>query len=221
MALYIDCAYLDDITRVAQTIPLAGVTTNPTLLLDAYQRGQKLRTLEVVDYLLASFNGTIFVQPSVLDEASCYQEAQTYISLSPERIIPKIPMTAIGLQVAQRLRLQGNHIAFTAVTTVSQAYVAAMTGADFIIPYFNRLERCGVDASQRIEQIATLFHTHQLPTRIMAASIKSSVEATKALLAHAHDLTVPPKVLLEMVSDPETEQAVERFEQDVKKLKAL
>jgi transaldolase len=80
---------------------------------------------------------------------------------------------------------------------------------------------CGVDASQRIEQMATLFHTHQLPTRIMAASIKSSVEATKALLAHAHDLTVPPKVLLEMVSDPETEQAVERFEQDMKKLKAL
>ncbi len=33
MALYVDSAYLDDIMNVAQTVPLAGVTTNPTILL--------------------------------------------------------------------------------------------------------------------------------------------------------------------------------------------
>ncbi len=33
MALYVDSAYLDDITQVAQIVPLAGVTTNPTILL--------------------------------------------------------------------------------------------------------------------------------------------------------------------------------------------
>ena len=33
MALYIDNAFLDDITYVVRTVPLAGVTTNPTILL--------------------------------------------------------------------------------------------------------------------------------------------------------------------------------------------
>ncbi len=42
MSLYIDSAYLDDITEVARIVPLAGVTTNPTILLNAYQHGQRL-----------------------------------------------------------------------------------------------------------------------------------------------------------------------------------
>ncbi len=40
MALYVDCAFFDDIMKVAQTVPLAGVTTNPTILLAARERGQ-------------------------------------------------------------------------------------------------------------------------------------------------------------------------------------
>src|SRR5258708_12064340 len=37
MALYIDSAFLHDIMNVAQTVPVAGGTTNPTLLLAAPQ----------------------------------------------------------------------------------------------------------------------------------------------------------------------------------------
>jgi len=37
MALYVDSAFLDDITNVARTVPLAGVTTNPTILLSLLQ----------------------------------------------------------------------------------------------------------------------------------------------------------------------------------------
>jgi transaldolase len=42
MALSIDSAYLPDSIEVARTIPVAGVTTNPTLLLQAQERGQDL-----------------------------------------------------------------------------------------------------------------------------------------------------------------------------------
>jgi transaldolase len=41
MALYVDSAYLDDIVRVAQIVPLAGITTNPTILLAAKECGQQ------------------------------------------------------------------------------------------------------------------------------------------------------------------------------------
>jgi len=42
MALYIDSAYLDDVKEVARIVPVAGVTTNPTILLAAWERGQQL-----------------------------------------------------------------------------------------------------------------------------------------------------------------------------------
>ncbi|GCF11745.1 transaldolase family protein [Dictyobacter arantiisoli] len=217
MALYIDSAYLDDITATAQTIPLAGITTNPSLLLDAQQRGQQLTPSQVLTQLLERVSGTIFMQPSLASEEEAYQQTIAFLGADPTRVIPKIPMTQAGMRLAQRLKREGYHIAFTAVTTVSQAYAAAMVGADYIIPYYNRLRRSGVDPSERIAQMARALTNH--PTRILAASIKSSAEADAALLSGAHDLTVPPACLLNMVTDPETESALTRFEQDWKKMK--
>lgn len=221
MALYIDCAYLDDIIQVAKTIPLAGVTMNPTILLAARERGQRLDPLSLLRELVQNVGGTIFMQPGATSEEAMLKEALAYIEIAQGRIIPKIPMTQTGMRVALRLRLLKHHVAFTAVCSVAQAYSAAMAQADFVIPYFNRMERAGVDASERIAQMAELLHSQQLPTRILAASIKTRVEAATALLAGAHDLTMTPPVLLDMVVDQQSERAVEQFSQDWQKMNIL
>jgi transaldolase len=142
------------------------------------------------------------------------QQALASILSAPERVVPKIPMHQVGMRVARQLRQQGYRVAFTAVTTVAQAYSAAMLGADFVIPYYNRLERAGVDASERIAEMAELFHNQHISTRILAASIKSPLEATSALGAGAHDITAAPQVLLDMLSDPHSDEAIKRFNQD-------
>lgn len=221
MALYIDCAILQDIAEVTKIVPLAGVTTNPSLLLAARERGQRLNPQELLTELLRSLQGTVFIQPGATRAEDMLVEARTYIQADIERVIPKLPMTHSGMRVALSLKHEGHRLAFTAVASVAQAYTAAMAGADFIIPYYNRLERSGTDASERIAQMAELLHNQQLPTRILAASIKSSKEASDALLAGAHDLTVPPQVLLDMVNDELTEQAIDKFTQDWQKMKRL
>ena len=221
MALYVDSAFLDDITTTAQSLPLAGVTTNPTILRAARERGQKLDHLEVLTALLSRVPGTIFMQPGSPDEEEMYQQARTYIQAAPGRVIPKIPMTGMGMRVAHRLKQQGYRVSFTAVTTVAQAYSAALAGADFVIPYYGRLENSGIDASKRIGEIATVLSRAELPTRILAASIKSPQDAASALLAGAHDLTITPQVLRDMLSDPLSEEAVARFNQDWQALNKL
>jgi TalC/MipB family fructose-6-phosphate aldolase len=221
MALYIDSAFLNDIMYVTQTVPLAGITTNPTILLAARERGQDVSPHELLDALLSSTNGIIFMQPGANEEEAMFAEALTYIQAAPKRVIPKIPMTHTGMRVARKLKQQQYRLAFTAVTSVSQAYTAAMVGADFIIPYYGRLERSGIDASERISEMADLLHNAHSTTRILVASIKSPVDAATALLAGAHDLTVTPQVLMEMVTDPLTEDAVERFTQDWQKMNKL
>lgn len=221
MALYVDSAYLDDITSVAKTVPLAGVTTNPTILLAARERGQTLEPETLLSELLGILEGTIFIQPGATSEVEMFQEALKYIQVAPSRVIPKIPMTQTGMRVAQQLKHQQCRISFTAVTSVAQAYSAAMVGAEYVIPYYNRLERSGINADERISEMADVFHNQHLQTRILVASIKTPEEATRALLAGAHDLTITPQVLLEMVSDPLSEAAVEKFEQDWQKMKHL
>ena len=221
MALYIDSAYLNDIMYVTQTVPLAGITTNPSILLAALERGQDESPHALLEALLRTTNGLIFMQPGASEEEEMYAEALTYIQAAPRRVIPKIPMTHTGMRVARQLKQQQHRLAFTAVASVAQAYNAAMVGADFIIPYYGRLEQSGINASLRISEMAKLLHDAHPTTRILVASIKSPVDAANALLAGAHDLTVTPPVLMEMVIDPLTEVAVERFTQDWQKMNKL
>lgn len=226
MALYVDSAYLDDITNVARTVPIVGVTTNPTILLAARERGQKLTPIELANALLRhpDLNGaTIFMQPGATTEEEMYTQAVDYLGAGHDsrRIVHKIPMNHTGMRVARRLTAQGRRVAFTAVTTVAQAYTAAMVGAEFVIPYYNRLERSGIDASERVAEMADLLHNHQLPTRILVASVKTTSDARCALLAGAHDITATPQVLMDMVSDPLTDDAVEKFAQDFRKMNKL
>ena len=164
--------------------------------------------------------GTVFIQPGATDEEGMYAEASEYILAAPERVIPKIPMTSVGVRVARRLKPQ-QRIAFTAVTNIAQTYIAAMVQADFIIPYYNRLLRAGVDANERIAEMADILQNCKQPTRILVASIKSQQEAAQALLAGADDLTIGPQVLLDMVNDPLSDQAVEKFAQDWQKMNKL
>ena len=58
-------------------------------------------------------------------------------------------------------------------------------------------------------------------TRMLAASVKSPQEATSVLLVGTHDITAPPEVLLDMVHDPQTEEAIEKFAQDWLKMNKL
>jgi TalC/MipB family fructose-6-phosphate aldolase len=221
MALYIDSAYLDDITLVARELPITGITMNPTLLLAAFEQGQRLQPQALLEEMLKRLGGTIFIQSGAIEEDAMYREARSYIEADAKRVIPKIPMVPAGLNVGLRLYREKQSYAFTAVTTVVQAYSGALAGADYIIPYYNRLQRSGISASERIAKMVALLQAHRFSTRILAASIKSTEEAEAALLAGAHDLTVSPQVLSTFLREPQSEEAVVRFAQDWQKMKDL
>lgn len=221
MALYVDSAFLNSIMDVAQTVPLAGVTTNPSILLAAQTQGQMLSPLEVLRELLKLIEGNIFMQPGATAEDEMHRQALSYIEVDPLRVIPKIPMTHVGMRVARRLKREQRRLAFTAVTSVTQAHSAAMIAADYVIPYYGRLERAGVDAAQRISEMADVLSNAGGSTRILTASVKSVEDASRALLAGSDDLTVAPQVLLEMLTDPMTEEAIEKFTHDWQMMKKM
>lgn len=221
MALYMDCALVNTIVEIAKTVPIAGVTTNPTILLQAREKGQTMSDMEILSTLLRQQDGLVFMQPGMTDEEAMFDLAVEYIKLSPDRVIPKIPITPKGVRVARRLQRVHFRFAFTAVTTVAQVYTAAMMQADFVIPYYGRLERSGIDANKRIASMFELIRKHNLPTRILASSLKTPEDVIRALNSGAQDITATPEVLMNMLSDPLSEDAVQKFEQDWLKMKNL
>jgi TalC/MipB family fructose-6-phosphate aldolase len=221
MALYVDSAFVEDVARLAAAYPIAGVTTNPTILLTAFERGQRLRDVEVLRELLQVCAGPVFMQPTAGSRDELRKAALTYVDVNPQRVVLKLPATPLGLQAAHDLAGDGALVAFTAVASVPQVYLGTMMGAQWVIPYFCRLRRAGVDVNQEITDMARLLDGQQSSTRILAASLKTPRDIIEATLAGAHDVTAPPDVIAAMATSAMTEAAVTQFASDWERLRQL
>src|SRR5258708_30494417 len=97
------------------------------------------------------------MQPSADTVDGLRAAAERYLAQDPARVVLKLPMTALGVQAALALHAAGAPIAFTATYTLAQAYLAAMTGAQWVIPYFCPLRRAGPDAAAPITGVCGLL----------------------------------------------------------------
>ncbi|MGC3221148.1 transaldolase family protein, partial [Enterococcus faecium] len=76
----------------------------------------------------------------------------------------------------------------TAIYTELQGYLAINNGADFIAPYYNRMQNQGIDAMKVIDSLRTEFERTQSPTKILAASFKNCDLVTTANRSGAHGI---------------------------------
>lgn len=221
MALYVDCAVVDEVARICADFPVAGVTTNPTILLNAIEQGQRLRDVEVLRELLPLCSGPVCMQPVGDTAEELLAAGMRYVEVDQARVVLKLPMTAAGLRAARTLRTQGVRFAFTAVASLPQAYSGALAGAEWLIPYFGRMRRAGIDACERVGKMARLVAMQSAAARVLAASVKSGGDLIEATLAGAHDVTVPPAVIRNLPEDPISQAAVAQFAADWSRFKEL
>jgi TalC/MipB family fructose-6-phosphate aldolase len=215
MALYVDSAHLEDVADVCARFPVVGATTNPSILLAAVEeRGQRLDDLAVARGLVEICTGAVFMQPTAETLADLLAAARRYIDVDPARVVVKLPMNAMGVQAGKTLKAEGAHVAYTATYTLAQTYIAAMAGADWVIPYHGRLRRAGIDAAARIGGMVELLVKQQSPTHVLAASVKSASCLVEVVMAGAHDATLPPEVIRALSEDALTGAAVVQFATD-------
>jgi TalC/MipB family fructose-6-phosphate aldolase len=221
MALYVDSAYLDDVARVVERYPVSGVTTNPSIMLAAWERGQRLSDIRIIQEMLALVDGVVFAQPTGADDEALYAAAARYIEVAPERVVPKLPMTVEGLKTGRRITFAGGRVSFTAVASLGQAYSAALAGSSWVIPYHGRLRRAGIDPCERVTSMARLIERQHVRTRVLVASLKSAADVTDAVLSGAHDITTTPDVIETLLQDSLTAAALKQFDADWSRLGQL
>jgi TalC/MipB family fructose-6-phosphate aldolase len=214
VALYVDSAWLDDVAQVCRDFPVTGITTNPTILLAALERGQKFPPEELARQLLDLCPGPVFLQPVADGADQLLAAARNYVAIDPARIVLKLPMTADGLRVGKMLHGEGARIAYTAVYTLPQAYSGLLAGAEWIIPYFGRLRRAGLDACARVGEMARLLRVQHAETRLLVASLRSPEDIIEATMAGANDITAQPEVIRALVQSPLTNDAIATFNKD-------
>jgi len=212
MELYLDTASVADVERLARIFPIAGVTTNPSIIA---ARGESVWDVLPRLQKIVGPEGTLFAQTMSRDADGMVAEARRLSASFPD-IVVKIPVTAEGLVAIKALKKEGITTLGTAVYSAAQGLLAALAGAKYIAPYVNRVDAQGGDGIRTVQELQSLLELHAPESMVLAASFKTPRQALDCLLAGCEAITLPIDVAQQMLNTPAVESAIDKFEQDWK-----
>jgi len=211
MRMFLDTANIDEIREAAKLGVLSGVTTNPTLM--AKERGveYKQRVVEICE----AVKGPVSAECIARDVPGIIAEAREVAAWHPD-VVVKIPIDAAGLEATAALAKEGVKINMTLVFSANQSLLAALAGAAYVSPFVGRLDDAGHDGMEVVRDTVEIFDRYNLPSQVIAASLRHPRHVIAAAKAGAHIATVPYKVLLAMLKHPLTDAGIERFLADAR-----
>lgn len=209
MELYLDTSDVAAVKALARVFPLAGVTTNPSII----AAGKK--PLEVVlPELHEAMGGRGVCLPVMATTAEgMLNDARKLRSIIAD-IVVKVPVTAEGLAAIKMLKAEGIPTLGTAVYGAAQGLLSALAGAEYVAPYVNRIDARGGSGIQTVTDLHQLLKMHAPQAKVLAASFKTPRQALDCLLAGCESITLPLDVAQQMISYPAVDAAVAKFEQD-------
>ncbi len=213
MQIFLDTANLEHIRHGVDLGVISGVTTNPSLV----SKEGKVDYKALVKEICAIVPGPVSTEVLSQESAGMIAEARE-ITTWAENIAVKIPSTLEGLAATSVLARENVRVNVTLCFSLNQAMLAAAAGAAFISPFVGRLDDIGEEGMQLVVDIVDYLRYYDLPTRVIAASIRHTSHCLSASKAGAHIATVPYKVLLQMIEHPLTDAGVRRFADDWNKV---
>ena len=211
MLYLIDTANLDAIKKCCEYYPVAGVTTNPTIVSKENTDFKKLlySIREIIgDDKMLHVQTTAMVADEILKEAIALQ------NVVGNNFYLKIPITKEGLKATAMCKDKGFGVTMTAIFTQQQALLAANAGADFVAPYINRLDNIISDGVHVVEEIVEMFNKQGIKSQVLAASFKTCEQVHKVAMVGAHSVTFNPDLFSTLIYHPLTMYAIDAFESD-------
>ncbi|WP_295268900.1 fructose-6-phosphate aldolase [Veillonella sp.] len=205
MKIFIDTANFDEIKAAYEMGFVAGVTTNPSLIVK-----EKRDLKEVIKQIAELVDGPVSAEVIATEAPEMVKEAHELVKLG-KNVVIKVPMTEEGLKAVSILSKEGIKTNVTLIFSVNQALLAARAGATFVSPFVGRIDDMSMDGITLIEDIAEIFIMHDIKAEIIAASVRTPMHMTQCAKAGAHIATVPYKVLTASMKHPLTDAGLARF----------
>ena len=153
------------------------------------------------------------VKATTTDAEGMIKEGREIAAIHPNMVV-KIPMTTEGLKAVKVLASEGIKTNVTLIFTANQALLAARAGATYVSPFLGRLDDISTNGVELISTIAEMFAVADIPTQIIAASVRHPMHVTDCALAGADIATVPYSVLEQMTKHPLTDAGIAKFQKD-------
>ena len=212
MQLFLDTASEDDVVQRIGTGLISGITTNPSLILksslnsnpyDVYHRLVNIPNLNDVSIEIVAETEDEFIDRGI----------NTHKEYGPTATI-KLPCTMPGIKACKYLSNIGIRTNVTLVFSLSQAILAAIAGATYVSPFVGRLDDNSFDGLALIGQIASLYKSKCIKTKVLAASIRDVRSVALAFEKGADICTIPVGVFDKMVKHVLTDQGLDKFNKD-------
>ncbi len=215
MELYIDSADIKQIAHLNDYYPIAGVTTNPAILV---KEGRPyLEILKEIREVIGD-KKRIFVQVLGDTANEMVEEAKFINSQLAGNVVVKIPVTPEGIKALKLLSSANISALATTIYTSFQALIAAMSGAEYVAPYINRIDNLNDNGAKVVAEIVELFSTYNLATKVLAASFKNVQQIRDVCLAGAQMVTIAPELVEQLIAFPATATDVAKFKQQWQEL---
>ena len=210
MDILLDTANLEQIKKYMELYDIKGVTTNPTII--AREKADFWPLLESIKEVIG--DKELHVQVTADDWEDMIKEAECIRERLGKDTYIKVPVNEQGVCAMKHLKEMGANVTATAVYSAQQAMLAASVGADYVAPYFNRMNNLNMDSKKVVSDIAELYYMHGVDTKILAASFKNTEQVMDSLMVGAHAVTVSVDLLTTMADNAIIRFAVDGFKQD-------
>ncbi len=213
MKFFIDTANLKEIKEASEMGLIDGVTTNPSLIAKEGKVDFKKHLAKICELV----EGDISAEVTSLDTAGMLKEGREYAKIAPNIVI-KCPLNLDGLKATRIFRDEGTKVNVTLCFSAAQAILAAKAGASYISPFVGRLDDIGQNGMQLIGDIVQIYDNYNFETEVLVASIRHPMHIVEAALLGAGVATIPFKVIQQLVKHPLTDNGMDSFLSDWKKI---
>lgn len=212
MKFFIDTANIEQIKEAASLGLLDGVTTNPSLV---SKEGRNFK--ELLNEIVEIVDGPISAEVVSTDHDGIVKEAEDLAAIH-HNIVVKVPIIKEGLKAVKTLTEKDIKTNVTLCFSPTQALMAAKAGASYISPFIGRLDDISHDGMELVSQIVQIYRNYGFQTEVLVASIRHPKHVVEASLIGADVATMPFDVINKLFNHPLTDNGLEKFLNDWKKL---
>ena len=214
MKIFLDTSDVDVIRQHCETGLIDGVTTNPTLMMQAGRN-----PVEVIKEISSLFSEHASISAEVVGDTAeeMVSQAKDYHPIN-KNITIKVPCSVEGLKACKTLSDKGIPVNVTLIFSPEQAILAAKAGATYVSPFIGRCEDNNIDGIGLLEAINKVYQSKRISTEILSASIRNLNHVSESFKAEADIVTLPPSIFEAMYNHDLTDQGLAQFNKDWEKL---
>jgi transaldolase len=215
MKFYLDSADARQWSLPAGCPPVQGVTTNPTLVMQAGLPVSLPGYLQLVRQAGEAKLPELMLQLPRADVDQAVHWLETLLPAALQagvRLTLKLPCHPDWQPVLRELQARGVSTLLTGLSNPVQLLWARAQGANFVAPYVGRLQADGRDVWALLEACVALQADG---LQLLAASIKTPDVLSRLIAIGAHAVTVRPAFAASLATDALTQGAMAQFDQDL------